>query len=58
LAHGGQVLVSGTTAALARDRLPAGLGLCSLGIHRLKDLAEPEPAFPLLHPELVPPSQW
>jgi predicted ATPase/class 3 adenylate cyclase len=39
-AHGGQVLVSGTTGALVRDRLPEGLSLRDLGEHRLKDLAD------------------
>ena len=37
-AHGGQVLLSGTTRALVVDRLPAGTGLLALGRHRLRDL--------------------
>jgi class 3 adenylate cyclase len=53
LAHGGQVLLSGTTAALVRDQLPAGFALRSLGTHRLKGMAEPEPIFQLLHAELT-----
>lgn len=52
LAYGGQTLVSGTTAALVRDLLPADLGLRDLGSHRLKDLSEPERVFQLLHPRL------
>jgi predicted ATPase/class 3 adenylate cyclase len=52
LAYGGQVLLSGTTAALVRDQLPGVIALRSLGTHRLKDLAEPEPVYQLLHPEL------
>jgi class 3 adenylate cyclase len=51
LAYGGQVLLSGTTAAVVRDHVPAGL-LQSLGTHGLRDLSDPEPIFQLLHPEL------
>ena len=40
--HGGQVLVSATTAALVADRLPPGATLEDLGWHRLKDLGRPE----------------
>jgi predicted ATPase/class 3 adenylate cyclase len=36
--HGGQVLLSETTAALVADELPNGVGLRGLGQHRLKDL--------------------
>jgi predicted ATPase len=49
-AHGGQVLVSASTAALVgRD------GLCDLGEHRFKDLSAPERVFQLgsaVHPPL------
>jgi len=37
-AHGGQVLLSAATRALAVDSLPPGVSLVSLGRHRLKDL--------------------
>jgi predicted ATPase/class 3 adenylate cyclase len=47
IAHGGQVLVSGTTADLLVDGLPTGLGLRDLGLHRLKDLGRPEQVFQL-----------
>jgi predicted ATPase len=40
--HGGQVLLSTTTAALAGDTLPEGVSLLDLGEHRLKDLERPE----------------
>jgi class 3 adenylate cyclase len=50
IAHGGQVLLSGTTAALVRDQLPDGLSLRGLGMHALQDLLEPEAVFQLLHP--------
>jgi len=44
-AHGGQIVVSATTAALVRDSLPAGVLLRDLGLHRLKDLGRPEQLF-------------
>jgi predicted ATPase/class 3 adenylate cyclase len=49
-AHGGQVLCSGVTAALARDQLPVGTRLVDLGEHRLRDLSDPEHVFQLDHP--------
>ena len=45
--YGGQVLLSETAAALARDRLPPGVSLADLGVHRLKDLGRPEQIFQL-----------
>ncbi len=45
--HGGQVLLSEATAALARDILPPDLSLRDLGAHRLRDLPRPEPLFQL-----------
>ena len=41
-AHGGQIIVSSATLALAADRLPAGTSLKDLGEHRLKDLTRAE----------------
>jgi predicted ATPase/class 3 adenylate cyclase len=46
-AHGGQVLVSGATAELLSEALPAGVALRDLGSHRLKDLGRPEQVFQL-----------
>src|SRR5436305_6694960 len=46
-AHGGQVVLSATTAALVRDSLPEGAWLKDLGAHRLKDLGRPEQIFQL-----------
>jgi predicted ATPase/class 3 adenylate cyclase len=54
-AHGGQTLLSGATAELARsapERLPAGAGLRDLGVHRLKDLQAPERLWQLVIPGL------
>jgi predicted ATPase/class 3 adenylate cyclase len=46
-AHGGQVLLSETAAALVRDALAPGEALRDLGVHRLKDLGRPEHIFQL-----------
>ena len=46
--HGGQVLVSETTRVLVDHALPPGLTLKDLGMHRLKDLAQPERLFQLV----------
>jgi predicted ATPase/class 3 adenylate cyclase/Tfp pilus assembly protein PilF len=51
-AHGGQILLSGVTASLAHEHLPAGVSLRSLGRHRFRDLHEPAEVFQLLHPDL------
>jgi class 3 adenylate cyclase len=45
--HGGQVLLSGTTAGLVAGRLPEGVGEVDLGEHRLKDLDHPERVYQL-----------
>jgi len=63
IGHGGQTLLSHTTAELVREALPVGASLRALGTHRLKDFASPEPVFELLHPALpavFPPlkSKW
>ena len=52
VAHGGQVLVSETAAALVRDALPPGATLTDLGMHQLKDLGRPEQIFQLSAPDL------
>jgi len=43
--HGGQTLLSSTTAALVRSILPADIALRDLGERRLKDLNRPERIF-------------
>ncbi len=48
IAHGGQILVSGTTEALLRHAHLDDISLRALGEHRLKDLSEPEPAFQVI----------
>src|SRR5262249_59580461 len=50
--HGGQVLLSTTTAALVERDLPGGVELLELGPVRLPDLERPERLFQLLVPGL------
>ena len=52
IGHGGQVLVSGTTAELLRAEMPPHFTLRDLGLHRLKDLAHPERVYQLAAPQL------
>ena len=51
-AHGGQILLSLTTSTLIEGSLPPGVGLRSLGQHRLRDFQQPERIFQVLHPDL------
>ena len=53
-AHGGQILLSQTTADLVRSTLPEQVSQRDLGEHRLRDLVEPERIYQLLHPDLPP----
>jgi predicted ATPase/class 3 adenylate cyclase/DNA-binding CsgD family transcriptional regulator/Tfp pilus assembly protein PilF len=53
IAHGGQVLVSQTTADLVRDALPVGIGLQDLGEQRPRDLAQPERVYQIVAPGLA-----
>ncbi|HEX6434409.1 MAG TPA: NB-ARC domain-containing protein, partial [Gemmatimonadales bacterium] len=46
--HGGQILASAATRALVEHDLPIGSDLQDLGVHRLKDIEEPEHLYPLL----------
>ena len=50
-AHGGQVLVSETTAGLLRAGR-GGVELLDLGVHHLRDLSEPERLWQLAAPDL------
>ena len=50
--HGGQILVSGSTAAVLDGELPGTTTLRDLGEHRLKDLGRPERLFQLADPGL------
>ena len=51
-AHGGQVLVSQPVADLVGTRLPPGTTLRDLGLVRLRDLAQPERIYQVVHPPL------
>jgi predicted ATPase/class 3 adenylate cyclase len=46
-AHGGQVVLSPVTAGLLDDGQVGGVRLLDLGLHRLKDLSEPQRLFQL-----------
>ena len=52
VAHGGQVVLSATTAELVTGDLADGVRLRDLGLHRLKDLGHPEHVFQLEAPVL------
>jgi predicted ATPase len=51
-AHGGQILLSQATAELVRVRLPQGVSLLDLGDVRLRDLAQAERVYQVVHPAL------
>ncbi len=51
--HGGQVVLSHVVAQLVHGHLPPGATLRDLGVHRLRDLAEPEHVFQLCHADLA-----
>src|SRR4029079_19596083 len=53
-AHGGQILLSGATAEIAREELPADIYLKELGEHQLKGLTQPEPIFQVMASGLPP----
>jgi predicted ATPase/class 3 adenylate cyclase len=53
-ARGGQVLLSRATQELVRDSVPEGTRLKDLGLHHLRDLAQPERIYQLQHPSLPP----
>ena len=50
--HGGQVIISQTSAHLLEDSLPEGVTLDDLGEHRLRDLARSERVFQASDPAL------
>ena len=52
-AHGGQVVLSDATRLLVQSRLPAGVLVRDLGLHRLKDLQVPERIYQLAAPGLA-----
>ena len=52
-AHGGQLVLSGVTAELVRDRLPADLTLRDMGEHHLKDLGRAERVYQVCGPGLA-----
>jgi predicted ATPase/class 3 adenylate cyclase len=51
-AHGGQVVLSEPTRALAAPGMPPAVSVRDLGFHRLKDIEEPERIYQLTGPGL------
>ena len=51
-AHGGQILVSGTSGGMLDGDLPEGVDLIDLGVHRLRDLLEPDRLLQVCHVDL------
>lgn len=51
-AHGGQMLVSHAVAMRIGHRLPSDVALRDLGTVRLRDLADPERLYQVVHPRL------
>lgn len=47
VAHGGQILLTGSVEALTHERLPAHISMRDLGEHRLRDLSRRERIFQL-----------
>src|SRR5579872_2145273 len=52
IGHGGQILLSDATAALARADLPPRSSIRDLGSHRLRDLSNPENVHQLVAPDI------
>jgi len=48
IAHGGQVLLSGTTWEFVQGELPDGVSIQDMGEQRLKDIARPEHVYQLI----------
>ncbi|HCT81518.1 MAG TPA: LuxR family transcriptional regulator [Micromonosporaceae bacterium] len=53
VAHGGQTLLSSSTASIVDGALPDGAWLVDLGMHRLRDLSRPEHVYELRHGDLA-----
>ncbi|MGA8574084.1 MAG: adenylate/guanylate cyclase domain-containing protein [Candidatus Cybelea sp.] len=53
IGHGGQILISGTTAPLLQEAIPPGSVLRDLGAQRLKDLTRPEHVYQLAASDLL-----
>ncbi len=53
IGHGGQVLLSADCNELLEGELPVDCSLRDLGVHRLRDLAQPERVYQLIAPDLL-----
>jgi predicted ATPase len=52
-AHGGQILLSHSSAELVRDELSKGISLRDMGEHELKGLLRPEKLWQVVAPDLI-----
>jgi YVTN family beta-propeller protein len=52
-AHGGQVLISQIVRDLTTSRLREPTALRDLGMHRLKDISEPQRIYQVVHPDIA-----
>jgi len=52
VAHGGQILLSGATYDLVQGHLPPEVSVRDLGLHRLKDLLQPERIYQVVDPHV------
>ncbi|HYK53251.1 MAG TPA: FxSxx-COOH system tetratricopeptide repeat protein [Candidatus Eremiobacteraceae bacterium] len=52
IGHGGQILLTSETMALAEATLPADIRLTDLGAYHLKDIIEPQRVYQILSPGL------
>ena len=50
--HGGQILLTAAARAAVGERLPDGVGVISVGKHRLRDLLEADEVWQLVIPDL------
>lgn len=53
VAHGGQILLSHTSADLVRDELPRDISLRDMGEHKLKGLLNSEKLWQVVAPDLI-----
>src|SRR5581483_11285208 len=51
--YGGQILLTQASRQLVRDHCPPGVSLRDLGVHRLRDLLEPEQVYQVVAPGLA-----
>jgi predicted ATPase/class 3 adenylate cyclase len=55
--NGGQILLSEVTHSMVKEQPPAQISFRDMGDHRLRDLAESERVFAVVHPDFASPIQ-